>query len=92
MAVRLGLALHAGGAFGPALSRWQVRRAALFAALDAIIRQGIDEGAFVDEPPEFVREVIFGMVQRTLFVYGATGTSHPRTSVITWDGSSSARY
>lgn len=54
----------------PALSEWQARRAALFAALDEIIQQGIDEEAFVDEPPEFVREVIFGMVQRTLFVYG----------------------
>jgi AcrR family transcriptional regulator len=61
----------------PALSRWQTRRSALFAAIDEIIRQGIDEGAFVDEPPEFVREVIFGMVQRTLFVYGGNRKSPP---------------
>ena len=61
----------------PAFAHWQARRAALFAALDEIVRQGIGEGAFVDEPPELVREVIFGMVQRTLFVYGGSRREPP---------------
>lgn len=59
------------------LARWQPRRAVLFAALDEIIGQGIEEGAFVNEVPELAREVIFGVVQRTMLLYGGARLSPP---------------
>jgi AcrR family transcriptional regulator len=45
------------------------KRATLHAAVERIVRDGIDEGAFVSVPPELVRESIAGILVRTLTIY-----------------------
>lgn len=53
----------------PAFATWARKRARVHAAVERIVRDGIDEGEFVDIHPPIVREAVAGILTRTLTLY-----------------------
>lgn len=53
----------------PEFEAWHRRRRRLHRAIERIVRDGVDSGAFVPFPAPFVREAILGIIGRTLASY-----------------------
>jgi AcrR family transcriptional regulator len=53
----------------PEFEPWHRRRRRLHRAIERILRDGVDSGEFIDLQPTFVREVILGILGRTLASY-----------------------
>jgi AcrR family transcriptional regulator len=59
----------------PAFARWAGKRERVHAAVERILREGIDTGEFIDVQPALVRESIAGILVRALTLY--SGGRHP---------------
>ncbi len=53
----------------PALANWSRKRSRLHAAVERIVRAGVDSGEFVSVQPAVVREVVVGILVRTETLY-----------------------
>jgi AcrR family transcriptional regulator len=53
----------------PAFASWSMKRAQLHAAVERIVRAGVDGGQFIDVQPALVREVVVGILVRTETLY-----------------------
>ncbi|MGH2596950.1 MAG: hypothetical protein ACRDH7_13410 [Actinomycetota bacterium] len=53
----------------PTFGTWARKRAHVHAAVERIVRAGVESGEFVDVQPSMVREAIAGILVRTLTLY-----------------------